>query len=93
MTSEPDAKIIDLIQASAKEALAEGSAAGFRSLEFFPPRTDTASTRHVCTAGSVGSARALQRVVTSVWYQLALVLFRFGVVFSPPPPSAPGVLG
>lgn len=41
MTSEPDAKIIDLIQASAKEALAEGAAAGFQSLEFFPPRTDT----------------------------------------------------
>eukprot|EP00903_Cladosiphon_okamuranus_P011186 g10555.t1 len=41
MNSEPDAKIIDLIQASAKEALAEGSASGFQSLEFFPPRTDT----------------------------------------------------
>ncbi|CBN79552.1 conserved unknown protein [Ectocarpus siliculosus] len=40
MSSEPDTKIIDLIQASAKEALTEGGA-GFQSLEFFPPRTDT----------------------------------------------------
>lgn len=40
MTPEPDAKIIDLIQASAKEALTEG-VANFQSLEFFPPRTET----------------------------------------------------
>lgn len=41
MTSEPDPKIIDLIQASAKEALAIEGGARFQSLEFFPPRTDT----------------------------------------------------
>lgn len=43
MTSQPDAKIIDLIQASAKEALSGdgvGGDGGFQSLEFFPPRTD-----------------------------------------------------
>lgn len=41
MTPENDAKIIDLIKASAKEGLSsEGNASQFQSLEFFPPRTD-----------------------------------------------------
>lgn len=40
MSTEPDPKIIELIQASAKDALPEGQT-GFQSLEFFPPRTDT----------------------------------------------------
>lgn len=40
MSTEPDPKIIDLIQASAKDALPGGDS-GFQSLEFFPPRTDT----------------------------------------------------
>lgn len=41
MSNEMDAKIIDLIQANAKEALANEGAtrSQFQSLEFFPPRT------------------------------------------------------
>lgn len=41
MSSQTDAKIIDLIQAHAKEALTNDAAGSpqFQSLEFFPPRT------------------------------------------------------
>lgn len=44
MTSPPDTKIIELIQASAREVLSgdeTGGVSGFQSLEFFPPRSDT----------------------------------------------------
>lgn len=41
MSAPMDAKIIDLIQAHAKEALTSDGAGSpqFQSLEFFPPRT------------------------------------------------------
>lgn len=59
MSSPTDAKIIDLIQAHAKEALTSDGAESpqFQSLEFFPPRTPEVTQAFISIHPSFLSSR------------------------------------